>query len=195
MVQLAHVGFHNCLKRGSYESIRRAVPFLSRSGPNQWLTQGYYFWTDDPECAFQWNPGRDCVISEFVITFDSKDELLDLVGNARDIRHFRDLCGLVEARLAEDEHTKETIANVSVNQVISFLRELENSPDTNGIFPYAAVKAQDEVRSASIRRPFVDGRRESLVAFGRQQMCVYEHARNKIQFVKFLHPQEFCEEC
>ena len=79
-MQVVHIGFHNCLNRGSYETIRQSVPFLSRSGPKQWLTQGYYFWTDDPYWAHQWNEGHDTVISEFSITFDS---MLEISGNLK----------------------------------------------------------------------------------------------------------------
>lgn len=188
MVQVVHVGFHNCLMRGSYEEIRQAVPFLSRSGPNQWLTQGYYFWTDDPHWAHQWNEGRQTVISEFTITFESKEELLDLIGNTRDIMQFEQMRQQVAGTL-----TRLSALHITVNQIISFFRELEERAEFKGVFPYAAVKAQDSSRASSlIRLNFVDGRHEELVSFTRQQMCVYEHARDKIEFKKFIAPAEFC---
>lgn len=188
-MQVVHIGFHNCLNRGSYETIRQSVPFLSRSGPKQWLTQGYYFWTDDAYWAHQWNEGRDTVISEFSITFDSKDELLDLVGNARDIRQFEAMRKQVAGSL-----TRMSALHITVNQVISFFRELEQTDDFKGVFPYAAVKAQDSTKASNlIRLNFVDERPEQMVSFTRQQMCVYEHARDKIAFRRFIFPEDFCE--
>lgn len=193
MVQVVHVGFHNCLLRGSYDEIREGVPFLSGSGPNQWLTQGYYFWTDDPYWAHQWNSGRASAISEFTITFQSNDELLDLVGNARDIRQFDQMRQKVANTL-----TEMSARHITVNQVISYFRELEGTAEFNGVFPYAAVKAQDSTRASSlVKLNFIDryegGHGEQLVSFSRQQMCVYEHARHKIEFKKFIAPAAFCE--
>ncbi|MDK6378379.1 hypothetical protein [Citrobacter freundii] len=182
------MGFHNCLNRGSYDEIRQGVPFLSRSGPNQWLTQGYYFWTDDPHWAYKWNESRPSVISEFTITFESKEELLDLVGNTQDILQFEEMRKQVVSTL-----TRMSALHVTVNQVISFFRELEERADLKGVFPYSAVKAQDNARSSSlIRLNFIDGHFEQLVSFTRQQMCVYEHAKHKIEFQRFLAPAEFC---
>ncbi len=82
MGRQTHVGYHNCRNEGGKEFLKSSVPFLSGDGDNQWLTQGYYFWTDSPYWAERWNPGRDVAISEFKITFHTDDELLDLVGNA-----------------------------------------------------------------------------------------------------------------
>lgn len=193
MVQVVHVGFHNCLLQGSYDDIREGVPFLSGSGPNQWLTRGYYFWTDDPHWAHQWNPRRASVISEFTITFQSKDELLDLVGNASDIREFEQMRQRVAEKL-----TPMSAKHITVNQVITYFRELEETAEYNGIFPYAAVKAQDSTTASSlVSLNFIDrydgGHGEKMVSFTRQQMCVYEHARDKIEFQKFIAPAEFCE--
>lgn len=147
------------------------------------------FWTDDPYWAHQWNEGHDTVISEFSITFDSKDELLDLVGNARDIRQFEAMRQKVASTL-----TRMSAVHITVNQVISFFRELEQSDDFKGVFPYAAVKAQDSTKASNlIRLNFVDERTEQMVSFTRQQMCVYEHARGKIEFRRFIFPEHFCE--
>ncbi|WP_261553338.1 hypothetical protein, partial [Escherichia coli] len=113
----------------------------------------------------------------------------DLVGNARDIRQFEAMRQKVASTL-----TRMSALHITVNQVISFFRELEQSDDFKGVFPYAAVKAQDSTKASNlIRLNFVDERPEQMVSFTRQQMCVYEHARGKIEFRRFIFPEHFCE--
>lgn len=189
MGPVVHIGYHNCRNRGSYDDIRRGVPFLSGAGENQWLTQGYYLWTDSPHHALTWNGGRNIVVSEFEVMFASRDELLDLVGNARDILEFQKMIDQATNKLHGDDATK-----ITINQVISFFRELEDDPEFNGIFPYCAVKAQDKARiNGEVRTRFIDGHGEHLVALTRQQMCVFEKAREKITFRCFIAPEEFTQ--
>ncbi|EIX1603174.1 hypothetical protein ABSL19_002009 [Escherichia coli] len=190
MGQVVHIGYHNCRNRGSYEDIRQGVPFLSGPDENQWLTQGFYLWTDSPHYAMSWNGGRNVVVSEFEVTFESRDELLDLVGNARDIFEFEEMVDRAIKVLHGGDATK-----ITVNQVISYFRELENDAEYAGIFPYHAVKAQDKSNTSSgeVVVRFVRTRRERLVALTRQQMCVFENARDKITFKSFVAPDEFAQ--
>ncbi|MCH4194007.1 MAG: hypothetical protein LKJ78_00200 [Serratia liquefaciens] len=189
MRQVVHIGYHNCLNRGSYDDIRDGVPFLSGPGENQWLTQGYYLWTDSPHYAMSWNGGRDTVVSEFEVTFDSRDELLDLVGNVRHIFEFEEMVDRATKVLHGGDATK-----ITVNQVISYFRELENDAEFKGVFPYHAVKAQDKAKTAGeVVVRFVKERKERLVALTRQQMCVFESARGKISFRCFIAPKEFAQ--
>ncbi|WHU88040.1 hypothetical protein [Pantoea agglomerans] len=189
MGPVVHIGYHNCHNRGSYDEIRRGVPFLSGAGEDQWLTQGYYLWTDSPYHAKKWNGGRHVVVSEFEVMFASRDELLDLVGNVRDILEFQEMIDQTIEVLHGGDATK-----ITVNQVISYFRELEDDPEFTGIFPYSAVKAQDKAKvtgEVSIR--FVQERKEHLIALTRQQMCVFEKARDKITFRCFIAPEEFAK--
>lgn len=39
-------GYHTCKTEGGWSYIRGNAPFLSEPNNRQWLTQGYYFWTD-----------------------------------------------------------------------------------------------------------------------------------------------------
>ena len=190
MGPVVHIGYHNCRKRGSYDDIRRGVPFLSGAGKNQWLTRGYYLWTDSPYHALTWNRGTNIVVSEFEVMFSSSEELLDLVGNARDILEFQGMIDQATQQLHAGDATK-----ITVNQVISFFRELEEDPEYEGIFPYCAVKAQDRARyNGEVRTRFTDeGNGEQLVALTRQQMCVFEKSRDKITFKCFIAPEEFTQ--
>ena len=75
-------------------------------------------------------------------------------------------------KVAGQLHLKD-VSKVTVSQLIAFLRELERQPKTKGIFPYLAIKAQDNAKVGFFRRmSFIAGRREDLCLATRQQMCV-----------------------
>ncbi len=189
MGRQTHIGYHNCRDQGGYDFLLANVPFLSGNGDNQWLTQGYYFWTDSPHWAEKWNPGLKTTVSEFSIMFSQDDELLDLVGNTRQIFEFQ----AMRNRVAQNLEIRD-VSKVTVSQVIAFFRKLETDKVAEGIFPYLAVKAQD---AASVgfftRMTFVRKRTEALACLTRQQMCVFSHARDRITFNRFVSPDAYCK--
>ncbi len=98
------LGFHTC-SYGTYEDITPNIPFRSTDNDEeQWLSQGYYLWTDSPYYALKWLPREyrfggskhGCrpvqrVIGQFDIQLNddaSARELLDLVGNTKDQEKF-----------------------------------------------------------------------------------------------------------
>lgn len=189
MGRQTHIGYHNCRDQGGYDFLLANVPFMSGNGDNQWLTQGYYFWTDSTYWAEKWNPGCKTTISEFSITFDQDDELLDLVGNTRQIFEFQTM----RNRVAKDLKIGD-VSKVTVSQVIAFFRELETKKVAEGIFPYLAVKAQDTARIGFFERmTFTLRRPETLACITRQQMCVFSHAKERITFNRFVSPDAYCK--
>lgn len=188
MGRQTHVGYHNCRDEGGYDHLRSSIPFLSGGGDNQWLTQGYYFWTDSLYWAERWNPRQRTTISEFTITFHEDDELLDLVGNTRQIFEFQAMRTEVAKRL-----NLHDVSKVTVSQVIAYFRKLEGLAKTKGIFPFLAVKAQDNVQVGFLRMLFIrhPRRKEELCLATRQQMCVFAHARDRIGFKCFVSPEEY----
>lgn len=170
-------GYHTCEKRGDYASIVEGMPFLSGNGDDQWLTQGYYFWTDSDYWAKKWKK-KPRVIGYFRITLH-ESELLDLVGN---VNH-----QLLFLRFAEIFRGKSKEGNSpTVHEIVKFLRKHKKA---NGLFPYKAVKAMDVRFDDSF--PFTMRRKEKLPLVTRQQLCVFEGARSAIKFVKFVEPKEF----
>ncbi|MGP3038393.1 hypothetical protein [Serratia nevei] len=187
MGRQTHIGYHNCRDDGGYEYLRQHVPFLSGNGENQWLTQGYYFWTDSPYWAEKWNSKHQTAISEFTISFHNDEELLDLVGNSRHIHEF----GRMRQKVADSLKMKD-LSKVTVNQIIGYFRKIERS--RSGFFPYLAVKAQDSTKddAFSVMR-FVKAwyRKETLACHTRQQLCVFSHARDRITLNGFLSPETY----
>jgi len=187
MGRQTHIGYHNCRDEGGYEYLRSNVPFLSGGGDNQWLTQGYYFWTDSPYWAEKWNRNKKTTISKFTIVFHEDDELLDLVGNTRQMFEFQTMRNRVANHLKVSDAAK-----ITVSQVISFFRKLEEQDKSVGLFPYLAVKAQDNARTGLFKRMlFTKYRTEALCLVTRQQMCVFAHAKDRITFTCFVSPQEY----
>ncbi|HCZ9266987.1 TPA: hypothetical protein O4G69_003553 [Vibrio alginolyticus] len=189
MTQYMYKGFHACKNEGGYEHIVENIPFKSGDGEDQWLTQGFYFWTDCNYWARQWRknsmPLDEKVIGEFDISLCEKTELLDLVGNVAHQFEFHHFKKMVLKSLPKEEQK-----NVTVHQIIRFLREREN------IFPYSAIKAQDGKSLSKL--PFVDpefsssGEEISLVT--RQQLCVFDKAKDRICLKGFDHPKEYDEQ-
>ncbi|HHR6317751.1 TPA: hypothetical protein ACS737_001228 [Providencia alcalifaciens] len=192
MGRQTHIGYHNCRDEGGYDYLREHVPFLSGNGDNQWLTQGYYFWTDDIYWAKRWNPGKKVTISKFTITFHEDNELLDLVGNVSQIFEFQDM----REKVAEKLNIRD-VSKVTVSQVIAFFRKLNEQTEFSGIFPYLAVKAQDTAlphNGSFPKMKFVSYRSESLCLATRQQMCVFAQAKDRIDFSCFMFPEEYTEQ-
>ncbi len=160
--------FHVCKKNGQ----QYRAPFLSRPR-NQWLTQGYYFWTDSDYFAKNWgkshyekNGDKYCIM-KFNLNFD-KEKLLDLVGNVRHKIEFRDS---VNRLIKLNTKAQDTL---SLRLVIQYLRDLNN--DFNGAWAYSAVKAEDKRCLDLIDIPVVEGASERInIGPTRQQLCVFEN--------------------
>lgn len=161
-----HIGFHACQTKDD-----PIFPFLSNDHEKTWLTQGYYFWTDSDSWAKFWGEraikkdAKGCyAILECAISLD-KNELLDLVGNAKHLELFTELIKHIE--------TKSTVSNLTVSTVIKTLRESD-------FFPFLAVKVADYPKEGY---KFSASMKEKLATLNRQQMCVFEQAKDRIRFI------------
>lgn len=188
MTQLTYKGFHACKNEGGYNHIVQNIPFKSGNGKDQWLTEGYYFWTDSDYWAKQWRKRKmkssQKVIGEFDIKLCHETELLDLVGNVKHQFYLRDLKRELMNTLTKDEQ-----GEITVHQIISYFRQREL------VFPFSAIKAQDGQCMEELR--FVDpefGYDETMQLVTRQQMCVFEKAKDKITLTGFSHPSEYTDQ-
>lgn len=179
--QSKYVGYHTCKLINGYEYIVKNIPFKSGSGSNQWLTQGFYFWTDSAHWAKKWGVKNSRVIGKFHISLCRETELFDLVGN---VRHQEELISF------KDEFFKhlpqDKLNNITVHQIIKKLRSLDER-----IFPYLAIKAEDKRCEQNIN--FVDPRinRSKIDLITPQQMCVFEKGINRIVLDTFIEPDEY----
>ena len=182
MAKSNHVGYHTCKIDNGFDYILNNIPFQSGNGPNQWLTEGYYFWTDSDFWAKKWGKIGKRVIGKFDIELCFQDEVLDLVGNVKHQEEFVKLKNLILKNLSKSQQCK-----ITVNQIIKKLR------NTNGAFPYLAIKAEDGRKIETIN--FVDPQinRTKINLITPQQLCVFEQAADRIAFVGFVEPQEYVE--
>lgn len=191
MVDMAFdiAGYHTCKEKGTVQGIRDSVPFLSRA-ENQWLGQGYYFWTDSEYWARRWMSDPK-VISKFSISME-KDRVLDLVG---DVSHQELLKSIVE--LFHEGHPyydlyKERYGEkIAVGTVLSFLRSQSEQCGNEEFFPFWAVRAKDRRHVASF--PFCSGGGKELFLVEPHQLCVYQEYKDRtVTFDKFVYPDHFC---
>lgn len=190
MTRQNFVGYHTCKNQGGYSHVRKHIPFLSGNGSNQWLTQGYYFWTDSPYWAKKWGNDNNKVIGKFIIDLCTQSELLDLAGNVAHEEEFEALVNMLKKEVSKDEDFEFT-----VNQAIGFLRKLNAHPKYSGLFPYKAIKAED-IRYASSMcfiEPKVGKQTPRLALRKRIQMCVFEDAKDQIKLEGFIEPSAFVD--
>ncbi|MCT8249493.1 GxxExxY protein [Proteus faecis] len=197
MTTIYLVGYHSCKNDNGYEYIIENAPFLSGSGSNQWLSQGYYFWTDSPFWALRWpHPNANKVVSKFDITISSANDILDLVGNVDDQLFFHKLIVEISEKIKSVDNKKP----ITVNQVINYLRF--EAP--KNVFPYLGVKAEDNRRPLETIN-FIDPTYSSsksryitheLGLIKRQQLCVFASnsdtsSKNNIKLVDITYPEDF----
>ncbi len=164
------IGFHTCRNSGSLN-----FPFLSNDHAKTWLTQGYYFWTDSDTWGHFWGNnsvrGTDYAILKCKIKF-KEDDYLDLVGNARHLELFAEFVNLIGIKSEKDDE-------ITIRQIIQWCRFLEKT--SSGAFPYLGIKAADFPEE---HYHFVKNIKDKMVTLNRQQLCVFEDAKDKIKFVE-----------
>ena len=182
--QLEIVGYHTCSTRNGRAYVLENAPFFCDTGNEQWLTDGYYFWTDSDFFARDWGKrGRGYrngyAIIQCHILIDS-DLLLDLVGNVDHQLYFEALIQEYKERL--QQAGEEDSATVS--QVISYWRD--QAQIDREVFPYIAIKAQDGYHEGRIN--FVENSRAFMPRVTRQQLCLFRDGAGFIREKCLVHP-------
>lgn len=188
-VEIKMLCYHTCKTDGGRKYVHSIAPFLSeKNTPKkwQWLTQGYYFWTDSPYYAHIWGQDSykgDYAIVECEISID-KCLLLDLVGNTKDCEYFNKLLAAYQKKL-ESTGSKQV---ATVSGVIEHFRQAASKSDGK-IFPYQAIKAFDipNKRYSCGRIKFTETSNETMVIIPRLQLCLFESAKDLIGDKNIVH--------
>jgi len=183
-------GYHTCKTDGGWSYVKSESPFLSGSGENQWLTQGYYFWTDSDYFAHKW--GECSYSNKYAIVkcnIEIENELfLDLVGCVKSQLYFEKCLTKFRTRLKKIDSTKEP----TVQAVISYLRSI--SKQNISIFPFLAIKAQDRLNKYNTNTlSFIGTQEVMVVSIQRQQLCLFECGSQLITRKEVTFPEEFTE--
>ena len=169
--------FHTCSSRGGIEKVKEKAPFLSQNDERTWLSQGYYFWTDNPYFAYKWGDDsydKKYFIFEYFLNFTEDKSYLDLTS----------INGQLYFDTIKNKIKLKGEINYTVNGVINFLRDKQNKMDK--LFPYVAIKAKDSACRSQLH--FVKGRTEMMSILERQQICVFKESSDIISFQKTEHP-------
>lgn len=177
-------GFHTCLNKGSPEEIKEAIPFLSER-EEQWLGQGYYFWSESDYWAKLWKRNEDTVIGEFFIKIP-QEKFLDLNSVKKQIW----LKATMEKLTTLLKH------GLNVSEVLYYLIEKEKLLRNGKMFPYVATRAKDKRCVQEVPFLLTDkADPEVLCLVERQQICVYptykETQGAEVNFVRFVWPLNF----
>jgi len=180
-------GYHTSKKDGGSVFLLEHAPFLSQE-KGQWLTKGYYFWTDSATFAHVW--GRSSYTGGYAITkcliHLQSFELLDLVGNVGQQEYFEQLVTMYVTRMrlpnGELPTTEDVIAHFR-------LRAKNHGVDH---FPFKAIKIADTPNRCMELR-FVGRRSETVRLPTRQQICVFEEAKGCIVEKVGFFPTEYAE--
>lgn len=191
MTDVQITGYHTCKTEGGWSFVNAESPFLSRSGDDQWLTQGYYFWTDSDYFAHMWGRtsyNNDYVVVKCQIVIDS-ELLLDLVGSTSASIYFQTLLTKFRVRLKKIAPDKEP----TVHTIIAYWRE--QNKRNKLVFPFLAVKVQDHHSGATLE--FTGkGRHEFMhVGIPRQQICLFEKGLPFLEKKELIYPDEFAKRC
>ena len=194
MGEVQIVGYHTCSRDNGMTYIQSSAPFHSNPNRKQWLTNGYYFWTDSAYFAHKWGEvsyDGHYAIMKCLIVMD-KGLLLDLVGNVEDILHFENLTEKFKAYMAKSGvqsglKPSDRGKSPSVSAVIDFWRRRrEKQIEVRDIFPYIAIKAHDPPPKSTMR--FVENRPEVLLGLTRQQLCLFREGCGYIKSKELVHP-------
>lgn len=189
-ILLSITGYHTCKADGGWSFIRAMAPFISRDNPGQWLTQGYYFWTDVPRHAVAWgniNYPNNYAIVKCKIQIE-QDDLLDLVGNLEHLDFFEARMKRYKARLIKSGKSKdESESEGTVSTCLAWMRKIAETNDN--FFPYIAVKAQDtpNLKHYSFRK----GKVEQMPTRTRQQLCLFRSASDCIVEKEIFYPNNY----
>jgi hypothetical protein len=182
------IGYHTCRASGGWHYIFENAPFISQSNSNQWLTQGYYFWTDSDYWAQNWGEtsirGGHAIL-RCIIEID-KAYLLDLVGSVGDQIKFYELLETYHNKLKKADPNAET---PTVHAVLCALRL--KAQENKAYFPYVAIKAADQKYEKFFH--FTDKKKEKVFLVTRQQLCVFENAHNYIIEKNPIYPSAFAQ--
>jgi hypothetical protein len=134
------IGHHTCSKKNGRKYVLKNAPFFSQHDKKKnalkFLGSGYYYWDDNIEMAHYW--GKTYYHKKYFIVESNlnlpEGIFLDLVGNRRHLRYFRELISKFEAH--EFGRPKWTMG-----VFIEFLKTKEK--DVPGIFPFKAIRAVD----------------------------------------------------
>ncbi|TCB37520.1 hypothetical protein E0H82_02640 [Acinetobacter sp. ANC 4910] len=158
--------FHTCHLQGSPQQIYDSVPYASDRDKEQWLGQGYYFWTDSCFFAKEWGALPSKYPNGYVITkFEIEipiDNFLDLVGNVVHQLKFEEQIRSYFNRMQiifDKEHAK----TIPISKMLDHFRSEAKEKNGNGenFFSYSAIKAAD-IANLTFSYPYSQGDIASL---------------------------------
>lgn len=153
--------FHTCHLEGSPQQIYEKVPYSSDVSKEQWLGQGYYFWTDSCFFAEAWGKNlskypKGYAISKFDIEIPA-NSFLDLVGDVVHQLKFEEQIREYLHKMHQIKLDKEQARSIPISKMLDHLRTEAKDKHQDGevFFSYGAIRAAD-IASRTYSYPYLE---------------------------------------
>ena len=157
----------------------------------QWLSEGYYFWTDSCRNAHWWGSKRlkePYCITEYFININS-ESLLDLSGNTE---HMEYLYKLKDFFI--DNYNKIYTNAEAPKPTISVLVEYFRKFYKDEMFGFSAIKIHHNFYDNGFEPIYMTANsKEFFNGIPRIQLCVFNESVSCIKDKFPIYPNEYCE--
>ena len=171
-MNLTFTVYHTCHLKGSLNDIFSNSPYKCDPNTQQWLGDGYYFWTDSEYFAHKWGMIKSKYPNGYVITkylVDIPEEsFLDLVGNVRDQIFFAKQILEYAKRMGYELDNSEDARKIALSKVLDHLRKY--SQNNNFPIKYDAIRAFDYQSVHTKLYKYTEDSKEQIPIPTRQQL-------------------------
>lgn len=160
------------------------APFATTDVNTSYLGSGYYFWDNHIELAHDWgfiHCDNEYVICEGELTV-SDILFLDLVGNRNDQILLSNLIDNIPG-----------LSELSMGEIIEFLKNLEARPNNKGVFPFKVIRAIDisKTRYNVISINFAKYKKGFTTLNPKMIICLTEKNQLLLKSLKIIYPNEY----
>lgn len=185
------IGHHTCRNTENVDEIERNGPFKAihgKTGKQQFLGTGYYFWDNNIAAAKHWGKVHyeDCyLVFEANLTIP-EEQFLDLVGSRKAMIYAQELMKRFKARNQNSEHWE-------LGKFIEFMKEVANKPGFKNVFPYTVFRAVDHSITAKSepKHLFVAGKPNYINLNPRFVICLAEKNSLVLKDFRAVYPESY----
>ena len=156
---------------------------VAQYGPD--YSFGYYFWDNHIDLAHHWGDihcNGAYMICEGYLTV-GEDVFLDLVGSRSD-----------QIFIAECINEMPELKNLSVGEIIEFLKKEENKPNKKGIFPFKVIRAVDNTLATKYKSSdinFAPNRKGKMTINPQIMICMVTKNKLVLSDLKIIFPEKY----
>lgn len=185
MNQFATVVHHTVKDDDNPNFIEDNAPFSVQNIKEAYLGYGYYFWDNHIELAHHWGEihyNNLYVVCEGTLTVN-EDLFFDLVGNRQ-----------AQIFISECISEMPALKNLTLGEIIEFLKKLETNPNKKGIFPFKVIRAVDVTEATTYHMEtvkFAPNRQGIMTTNPQIIICLIEKNTVFLPSLKIVYPTKY----